>query len=444
MTDQPQYEQMPEPKKLKRQRKPKGRGNGEGSVFKRSGERTKPWVAQITLENGKPTVIGYFKTETEAIAAKNKALRELEQNVWVANSRQALGEYLNYWLEDVHRSSLKVTTYVTYRRVLDLHLIPSLGHIQIQKLTVHHLQLFYSDLLQTLKAGRIRYIHAVLHTALNHAIKEGLITRNISQSVQLPRRKQPDLQVLTLEQAAQLIEATSEDRFKMLLTLAITTGMRQGEILGLKWQDIDWEKQQLQVRRSIARLKGQGIVEIEPKTTHSRRKIALPLFVMELLKEYKTRQEGIRLQAGDLWQNNDLVFCVWHGGHIHPSFLDRVFQRFLKTAGLAHIRFHDLRHSAVTILLEMGVPAQVVQEIAGHSNISTTLGIYGHVLPGQQAKAVNHWDGRLGSAKSSESCERLRLQWQGYSPATKACLERLLKLYGEDAARLALEAIKGL
>jgi integrase len=337
-----------------------------------------------------------------------------------------------------------MTTYVNYRRVLDLYLIPTLGRLQIQKLTVRHLQMFYSDLSKTLKSGRVRYIHSILHNALEHAVKEGLVARNVSQHVQLPRREKPELHVLTLEQASQLIEAARKERFKVLLTLAVTTGMRQGELLGLKWQDIDWEKRQIQVRRSIARMKGQSIIEIEPKTAGSRRKIALPSFVLDLLQEHRVRQQEIRQKAGDAWRNLDLVFCAWHGGYIYPSFLGHVFRKILAEAGLPHVRFHDLRHSAVTILLEMGVPAHVVQEIAGHSNISTTLGIYGHVLPGQQEKAVNKWEDTLGDAGSSQRRELLRQQWQGYSLATRECLEALLKQYGEEAAKLAIEAIQNL
>lgn len=446
MTNQSQNEQPQEQPKKRRQHKPRGRSKGEGSVFKRSdGNRKKPYVAQITLENGRQTLVGYYKTEAEALAAKNKALRDLEQGTWVATSRQTLGEYLDYWLEHVHRSSLKITTYINYRRVLDRHLIPALGHMQIQKLAVHHLQMFYSDLLKTLKPGRVRYIHAVLHCALDHAVQEGLVVKNISQGAKLPHREKPELQVLNLEQASFLLEVASyEERLKVLLALAVTTGMRQGELLGLKWQDIDWKERQLQVRRSIARLKGRGIIEIEPKTAHSRRKIALPSFVLDLLQKHRATQRELRQKAGPSWQEKDLVFCVWHGGYIHPSFLDRVFQRLVKKAGLPHLRFHDLRHSAVTILLGMGVPAQVVQEIVGHSDISVTLGIYGHVLPGQQAKAMDKWDSTLGDSSSNERRNLLRQRWKGYNVATEECLEMLLKLYGEDAASLALEAINRL
>ncbi|HXR65852.1 MAG TPA: N-terminal phage integrase SAM-like domain-containing protein, partial [Ktedonobacteraceae bacterium] len=134
MANQPQ--DQPEQPEKKRQRKAKGRSNGEGSVFKRSDStRTKPWVAQITLDTGKKTVVGYYKTEAEAIAARNKALRDVQQGIWVENSKQTMGEYLNYWLEHVHKSILEITTYESYRGVLDNRIIPTFGHIQVQKLT---------------------------------------------------------------------------------------------------------------------------------------------------------------------------------------------------------------------------------------------------------------------------------------------------------------------
>ena len=172
------------------------------------------------------------------------------------------------------------------------------------------------------------------------------------------------------------------------MTLALTTGMRRGELLALQWKDINWKDGSLHIRRTVNRYSGQGFVVSEPKTAKSRRKIMLPGFVLDLLREHRAHQLATRLKAGSAWQDHDLVFCNGIGNFSHPNHLGVDFQRLLKQAGLPHIRFHDLRHSAATILLTMGVNAKVVQELLGHSHINMTLGTYSHVLPGMHKEAM--------------------------------------------------------
>jgi integrase len=435
MTDQ-QHEQ---PEK-KRQRKSRSRSRGEGSVFERKGEgRKKPWVAQVTV-NGKPKPIGYFKTQSEAIAAKNKALRELEQGTWVDSSRQTLAEYLDYWLEHVHKPAIEPNTYTSDRSALKRRIIPGLGHIQMQKLTVRHIQMFYSDLLtkEKLAPSSVCFSHRVLHVALEHAVHEGLVARNVCEDVKLPRQKKREQQVLSLEQASEFWTAVENNQMKTIVMLAVTTTLRRGEVLALHWQDIDLKARLLHVRRGLIRIKGQGLIEKEPKTEHSQRKITLPIFVAGALEKHRTNQQEARQAAGDTWQEHDLVFCKKNGVHISMSMLNRHFAALLKTIGLPHMRFHDLRHSAVTILLMMGVPPHVVQEIAGHSDVHTTLSVYAKVLPGQQAEAMQKWDSALGT---EERYSRMQEQWKGYSTQVQYQLEALLKGYGDGAAQIAVNII---
>ncbi|MGZ3611089.1 MAG: site-specific integrase, partial [Ktedonobacteraceae bacterium] len=173
------------------------------------------------------------------------------------------------------------------------------------------------------------------------------------------------------------------------------TGMRRGELLGLKWEDLTLTESNgsLQVRRSMTRVAGHGVVTSEPKTASSRRKIALSPFVIRVLKEHRVRQLEMRLQAGTKWIENDLVFCNAYGNFLHPARLYMMFHKVLAEADVQNIRFHDLRHSAATILLSMGVNVKVVQEMLGHSRISMTLDTYSHVLPGMQEEAVEKISG---------------------------------------------------
>ena len=178
----------------------------------------------------------------------------------------------------------------------------------------------------------------------------------------------------------------------MLLVLALTTGMRRGELLALRWSDIDCEGQNLQVRRTVDFIARYGYVENEPKTVRGRRKILLPAFVVEMLKRHRISQLEQKLKVGESWLDLDLVVCGLEGNYLNPRYLLKLFDKLLQEAGLPHMRFHDLRHSAATILLSMGVHAKVVQELLGHSTISMTMDVYSHVLPSMQKDAMDKWD----------------------------------------------------
>jgi len=392
MTDQPHEKQPQDQPEKKRQQKPKGRGHGEGSVFERKGgDRSKPWVAQVPLGRGKKRTVGYYASKQEAITAKNKALHDLEQLKRVKSSRQTLGEYLEYWLEHVQRLSVKLSTYVQNRIVLKCHILPTLGNIPIQKLAVRDVQQFYSKLLVTLSAGRVRNVHAILHKALKNAVRENLLRENVCDRVTLPRRNTPERRSLTQDQAQKLVEAAKESKFEALLIVALTTGLRHGELRALTWHDVDLEKGEVHVRRSVLALEGHGNVESEPKTRGSRRTVALHAFVIDVLKNHRLALLEVRLKIGSGWVDRDLVFPNRIGDYFNKGTLYSNFHKLLAQAGLPRMRIHDLRHSTATLLLAMGVNIRVVQEVLGHSNISTTLGTYGHVLPGMQEDAMKKW-----------------------------------------------------
>lgn len=382
----------------KRQRKPKGRAHGEGSVFERkTGDRNKPWVAQIPLGRGKYQTVGYYVTKQEALAAKNKALREIEQAKRVKKSRQTLGEYLEYWLENVHRLSVRLSTFVQNRALLELHVFPALGKIPLQDLTARGVQQLYSKLQGHLSAGRVKNLHVLLHKALKHAmLQDDLLRENVCDRVTLPRQETEEKPALTPTQAQQLIQAAKENLLETLLIVAITTGMRHGELRALRWQDVDVDKKEIHVRYSSGRVAGYGNVQSEPKSKKGRRTIAVHAFVIDALKSHRVAQLEQRPNAGSIWQDRDLVFPGKTGNCFNRVTLYKNFDIILAKAGLPKIRIHDLRHSAATILLAMGVNVRVVQEILGHSNISITLGIYGHVLPGMQEEAMQKWGDVLG------------------------------------------------
>ena len=366
------------------------RGHGEGSVYRRKDGR---WAASMTLEDHSRKYF-YGETRKEAYEKLQKALHEQKQGTLLVGPQQTMKDYLEYWLEEVHKSKLRIGTYRSYRGVLNCHLIPGLGHIRLQKLTPQHVQSLYSKkhTEEGLSPGRIRVIHIVLHKALNHAVRVNLVARNVCDQVELPREERHEGLALTPEQAQQLLQKVREHRLDALLTLALTTGMRIGEILSLRWQDVDLKAGLLQVRRTVGYYGKRGFVVGEPKTESSRRTIVLPNFLVEKLKFHRTSQLEMRLQAGSAWVDNDLVFCNKRGGFFPPPTIAYQFNKVLKDAGFSHMRFHDLRHSAATLLLSMGVSLKIVQEILGHSTISTTADIYSHTLLSMQKEAMNKMD----------------------------------------------------
>lgn len=229
----------------------------------------------------------------------------------------------------------------------------------------------------------------------------GLVPRNVCDLIAPPHAEGFEIQPLTMEQAHRLLTAARGHRLEALFTLALATGMRRGELLALKWQDSNFTAGTLQIRRILTRIPskmpGKGYVETEPKTQKSRRSVVIAPFALEALKQHRSRQLAAKLKAGDYWQDHDYVFCTSIGTHLNPSkdVLDQL-KVLLKKAGLPDIRFHDLRHSAATILLTEGVHPKVVQELLGHSNISMTMDVYSHVLPSMQQDAISRLNTALG------------------------------------------------
>lgn len=367
------------------------RGHGEGSIYKRNDGR---WAATISLEGGGRKTF-YGKTRKEVQTKLKEALYEQQKGVLVTGPQQKVEQFLIHWLEDAHKQTIRDRTYERYEEIIRLHLVPGIGYHQLQKLSPQHLHAFYKKKLEDgFSTTTVISFHNVLHKALETAVRWNLISRNTCDLVSPPRRVRYEIQPLSTEQVQRLLTAVHGHRLEALFILAMATGMRRGEILGLKWQDIDFQTGLLQVRRILSRipskLPGKGYVEAEPKTDKGRRSIVLPSFTLDALKQHRIKQLEAKLKAGAEWQDHDYVFCTSIGTHLNPTrdVLDEL-KVLLTKAGLPDIRFHDLRHSSATMLLSMGIHPKIVQEILGHSQISITMDIYSHVLPTMQKEAMN-------------------------------------------------------
>ncbi len=361
------------------------RGHGEGSIYQRKDGR---WTAALTLEDHRRKTF-YGKTRKEVQDKLNAALHEQKQGMLSTGPQQTLRVYLERWLEQVCKPTMRPNTYQTYRFNLSHHVIPSLGHIKLQKLTPEQVQAFYVQKQhEGLKPRSIAVVHMALSSALDNAVKWGLVARNVAKLTTLPRIERYEAQILTVEQAYKLLQVARGSRIEVLLLVALTTGMRRGELLALRWGDIDFEQCMLYVRRTVSPIVGAGYVEGDPKTKAGRRKIALPDVVIEALKEHRERQEKARIEAGEKWRDLGIVFCNLYGDFYDPGGMRRKFKKLLRDAGLPDMRFHDLRHSAAMVLAAAQVDLKTAQERLGHGSIATTADIYMQVTMKMQQEAV--------------------------------------------------------
>ncbi len=368
------------------------RGNSEGTITKRKDGR---WEARISLPNGKRKSF-YGRTRQEVAQWLVQVRHDLNKGLLVLDERQTVGQYLEGWLETV-RMNLRSSSMRRYREHVR-RIMPVLGYVPLVKLSAQQVQMLYAQLLgEGLSSTTVRHLHMVLHRALKDALRLGLVQRNVTELVNVPRVAEYRQTPLTEEQASRLLEVVVGDRFEALYVLALTTGMREGELLALQWGDVDFEQGVIQVRQTLRESAQAGkkvYVLAEPKSKTSRRQIALTQIALEALHRHHARQAEERLALGPAWDSSlDLVFPNTIGRLTWPwSLVTRSFKPLLKKAGLPDIRFHDLRHTAATMLLSRGVPVKVVSEMLGHANISITLQVYGHVLPHMQQAAADVMD----------------------------------------------------
>ena len=338
----------------------------------------------------------YGKTRREVDEKLTKAKADRDGGLVFDADNLKLGEYLERWLADSVRDTVRPTTFERYEQIVRLHIRPVLGKVKLKNLTSAHVRGLYREKLDAgLSPRSVQYVHVTLHKALRQAIADGLIPRNATEAVKPPQVSREEMRPLTAEQVKVLFEAARGDRLEALYVLAVTTGLRQGELLGLKWDDIDLEVGTLQVRRTLTTAKG-GPVLSAPKTKGSRRTVRLSHTALEALRSHLERQLEEIDRVGDLWRENGLIFASESGSpHSRQHVTAHRFKPLLRRAGLPEIRFHDLRHTCATLLLSKNVNPKVVSEMLGHASIAITLDTYSHVLPTMQESAAKSMEDAL-------------------------------------------------
>jgi len=372
------------------------RGPNEGSLYQRRDGR---WQGAVHLgyEHGRRVrkfVIG--ATRAEAAAKLAPLLKARDERRPVPDQRTKLGPFLRQWLDEVAKPTVRATTFSSYEGIVRLHLAPDLGRIALAKLTPADVQrLLNAKRAAGLSPRRVGYIHAVLRRTLVTAERWGLVSRNVAKLVDAPRVQHHEIRPMTPEEARRLIDAADGDRLQALYLTALATGLRQGELLALRWQDVDFDTRRLWVRHTLARVDG-ALVLLEPKTDRSRRMVVMPDVTVAALRAHRTRQRMERLVAGSRWHDTDHVFTTTIGTPIEAARVTRSFHAALQRAGLPRSRFHDLRHAAATYLLGQGFTLEDVKTLLGHSSITLTSNTYGHVLERRQAQVAAGMDAVLG------------------------------------------------
>jgi integrase len=369
----------------------KKRGNGEGSITKRKDGR---WMARYTVHTAKGPKRKhvYGKTRKEAADKLAKVLSDRTEGIVYDDENMTVGEYLDRWLKGSVHGSVRQSTYDRDANLVKNHLKPALGRIKLKNLSPAHVQGFYRDRLDSgLSASTVHKLHAILHKALARAVTWHMVPRNVTETVVSPQPAPREMRPLSPAETRRLLDAACGERFEALYVLAITTGMRQGEILALKWSDLDLEDPEnatVSVRRTLTR-NGGRVALGDPKTKKSRRAIRLTPQAVEALKAHLDRQLREIEILGDRYEDRGLLFTTNTGGPINPSNLrQRNFSPLLRKAKLPHIRFHDLRHTCATLLLTQGTHPKFVQELLGHATIAITLDTYSHVMPGMGNQTV--------------------------------------------------------
>jgi len=367
----------------------------QGSIRKRQAADG-PVRYDVTIDLGPDPLTGKRRQRRKTCKSKKEAqtalaawLADIDRGTAVDRSRQTVAETVHYWLETYARPNLRPKTVQTYAEVIETHLVPGLGHIAVQGLTSVQVQAFYSRMLaEGIGPWTVRYCHQRLSQALQQAVRLGTVTRNVCAMVTPPRVLHKEMTTWTAEQARCFLAVAHHSGYGPIWMMALGTGMRRGELLGLRWGDVDLERGLVHIRQTVVRV-GTGVAFSRTKSAAGRRSVRIQPAVVALLRAHRTQKEEERLTLGAAWQDHDLVFAAANGEPINPSNLRRDFLALIAQAAVPPIRIHDLRHTFASLALGSGAHLKAVAEAIGHADTRLTLSTYTHVLPGQRKEVAD-------------------------------------------------------
>ncbi len=365
------------------------RAHNEGTVYRRSNGK---WRAQVSIHGRRLSYTA--KTKKEGLAWIRETRNQIDKGLTFKGADKTLEEFLIEWLKTI-QSSRSLGTYTLYSWTIKKRITPYIGNIKLMSLKPDRVQSFYHHLQgEGLSNHAVHVTHKTLRVALNHAIKLGLITRNPCSGTTPPKPKHTEMKFYDDNQVRKLLDTAVAigDRFHPLYYLAIHTGMRQAELMGLKWQDVDWDHSTIQVKRQVRHFKGGKHTFTKPKSKSGNRTIILGKKALEILKIHRSGQQKMIRLSRNGWEDFDLIFPSRVGTPITASNIRRGFRKLLKKSRLPQIRFHDLRHTAASLMLNHGIPVLIASKRLGHSKPSVTIDIYGHLMPSKQEEAAELMD----------------------------------------------------
>ena len=382
----------------------KKRGAGEGSILKR---KDGLWQGSVTIGRNKNGTqkrkYFYAKTRAEVAAKVTTALKDLQDGKYIDSSvSPTIKTWMNHWLWTYKKNNLKETTFEQYETLLRIHLYPALGDVKIVNLKSEQLQTLYNDMKSKgLSAKTIHTLNTVLHAGIKHAIWEDLLHKNVTEHVVLPKDEYREMRVLSQEEQDRLFEVLEKDRMGIAVLFSLFTGVRRGELLSLRWSDIDMDKHLVYIRRTVNRVKSYDgnkktkLIITDTKTPKSRRVIPIIDYLYNLLEKHRERQNREKELADELYEDQDLVFATEIGGLIDPANFNRTFSRMAKRAGIKPVNPHCLRHTFATRSLEVGMDLKTVQELMGHSSIKVTGDTYMHVMVDRKIEEMSKLNNML-------------------------------------------------
>ena len=332
-------------------------------------------------------------TKKDAEKRLSELLSQLDNGIYVQPKKTTLADFLEMWLNEYAKNNLSPRGFERYSGIIRKHLIPDLGKVTLTQLKPEHLQKHYAAKLNDgLSSRTVRYHHALIHVALQTAVKWGLVSRNVADAVDPPRIRRNEMQTWDQDDVNRFLEGVKDSPYYALFYTALFTGMRRSELLALRWQDVDCIYCQIYVNRSLHQLKNGSFIFTQPKSAKSSRTIALTPSTILMLREYQEKQKLEREMLGTSLADGDLVFSNVEGKPLRPNTVTRAWTTLAARCGLKVIRLHDARHTHASLMLKQGIHPKVVQERLGHSSIQMTIDTYSHVAPGIQEAAAKRFD----------------------------------------------------
>lgn len=387
----------------------KRRDAGSGTIRQRADGR---WEGRYTVgydpKTGKQLTHSiYGKTKCEVRDKLNKTLTEIQEGAYIEPTNMTVGQWLDTWLKE-YKVNVRPETKAIYEMHIRVHLKPDLGKIRLNKLTTHQIQLLYNKLINErgLSPKTVKNVHGALHAALEQAKINGYLRINPSEGTTLPKIEKEEIKTMDIDDVSTFLQAIKGDPYELPLFVDLFTGLRQGELLGLTWDCVDFEKGTLLINKQHNRAKGEKEFHFSPLKNSRPRSLTPASAVMDALREQKRRQEEWAKAAGSAWDNHEnLVFTTELGRYINNKTLWMNFKRIAKELGMEELRFHDLRHTFSVNSLQAGDDIKTVQENLGHATAAFTLSTYAHATPGMKRESANRMDAFIRTVRESSETQ---------------------------------------